>query len=74
VASAQSYAGELARLVAPSSMKTIKQQIYQHLNVTPDVAMEASLNLMERSIEQPDFKEGVASYLEKRDPSFRPVV
>jgi enoyl-CoA hydratase/carnithine racemase len=73
VAQAQEYARELARSVAPSSMKLIKQQVYSHLETGSQAAMAFSINLMERSIQEPDFKEGVASFIEKRDPNFRPV-
>jgi enoyl-CoA hydratase/carnithine racemase len=73
VAEAQSYARELARLVAPSSMQTIKRQVYEHLNTSPQVAMAESLALMERSLTQSDFKEGVSSFVQQRDPLFLPV-
>jgi enoyl-CoA hydratase/carnithine racemase len=51
----------------------IKQQVIrsfdQHLVEAHDEAVE----LMKASILRPDFKEGVASFLQKRLPNFTPV-
>jgi enoyl-CoA hydratase/carnithine racemase len=67
------YADELATLSAPSSMKAIKHQVWSHLSMSVEEALADSNELMVASLREPDFKEGVASFLEKRPPAFRPV-
>ncbi|MEM7276094.1 MAG: enoyl-CoA hydratase, partial [Actinomycetota bacterium] len=67
------YADELAGNAAPLSMAIMKQQVYRHPLLPLDEAMEESNALMRASLRRPDFKEGVASFLEKRAPSFTPV-
>jgi enoyl-CoA hydratase/carnithine racemase len=67
------YAEDLALHSSPTSMAVIKQQVIrsfdQHLVEAHDEAVE----LMKASILRPDFKEGVASFLQKRLPNFTPV-
>ncbi len=48
----------------------MKQQIYRHLNMTLGEAMKESQQLMDESLKQPDFGEGVKSFMEKRPPQF----
>ena len=70
---AVAYATDMAANVAPMSMAVIKQQVYNHPLLPLDEAMAASNALMKASLTRSDFKEGVASFLEKRPPSFQPV-
>ncbi len=67
------YAADMATNAAPMSMAIIKQQVYTHPMMALDDAMAASNRLMAASLGRADFKEGVASFLEKRPPNFQPV-
>jgi enoyl-CoA hydratase/carnithine racemase len=67
------YARELAAQCSPASMATMKRQVYADLASTlPDALAEAD-RLMLASFTAPDFVEGVASFLERRDPRFAAV-
>lgn len=70
---AVSYATDLGRFSAPASMKIMKYQVWNHLDMSIDDALAESNRLMAESLTRPDFKEGVQSFLEKRDPDFSPV-
>jgi enoyl-CoA hydratase/carnithine racemase len=64
------YAGELAAHCSPASMAAMKRQVYADLERTlPDALAEAD-RLMLASFTAPDFVEGVASFVERRDPRF----
>jgi enoyl-CoA hydratase/carnithine racemase len=64
------YARELAAQCSPASMATMKRQVYADLASTlPDALAEAD-RLMFASFTAPDFAEGVASFLKRRDPRF----
>ena len=67
------YAGELGRYSAPWSMAQMKNQIWSQLDMARTESLEESNRVMAESLKRPDFKEGVASFVEKRDPSFEPV-
>ena len=67
------YARDLAANCSPSSMATIKQQIYRHVALDVDAALADSNRLMASTLGSKDFREGVASYLEKRPPRFAPL-
>lgn len=66
------YAKQMASSAAPLSMAIIKDQVYRHRAMSVDEAVEESIELMNASLQRPDFKEGVDSYLEKRPPAFQP--
>ena len=68
------YARELGRYSAPWSMAQMKNQIWSQLDMARTESLEESNRVMAESLKRPDFKEGVASFVEKRDPSFEPVV
>ncbi|MEX0941165.1 MAG: enoyl-CoA hydratase-related protein [Pseudomonadales bacterium] len=67
---ARAYIEDLAEHAAPLSLMIMKQQVYKHLNTNLEEAMQESNKLMAESLERDDFKEGVASFLEKRPPRF----
>ena len=56
-----------------SAMAVIKRQIYGHLAMDVDGALAESNRLMATTLGSKDFREGVASFLEKRPPKFAPV-
>lgn len=70
---ARQYIVELARNVSPASIMVIKQQVYRHLMMTLGPAMEETNRLMEESLTRPDFREGVRSFLEQREPAFKRI-
>jgi enoyl-CoA hydratase/carnithine racemase len=49
---------------------TMKRQVYLHMMRPLNEAMDESNRLMAESLARPDFREGVASFIEKRPPSF----
>ncbi len=64
------YARELALNCSPASMATMKRQVYADLDrALPDALADAD-QLMLASFTAPDFVEGVASFVERRDPRF----
>ena len=64
------YARELAASCSPTSMATIKRQVYADLERGLHEATEAADQLMLESFAAPDFVEGVTSFIERRDPQF----
>ena len=66
------YARDLATNVSPTSMAVMKQQVYTHPSMPIGEALAESNELMRASLRRPDFKEGVASFVEKRRPDFAP--
>src|SRR4051812_24003766 len=70
---ALAYGRDVASNCSPASLATIKRQVYAHSVATLDQALEESDRLMRQSLKGPDFKEGVASYVEKRPPAFAPL-
>lgn len=74
VSEAVSYARDLGRYSAPWSMAQIKRQVWGQLDEARSDALEESNALMRESLQRPDFKEGVQSFVEQRDPNFEPVV
>ena len=67
------YLREIAGVAAPNSLMMMKRQIYRHLNAELRPAMEESNAWMDASLARGDFKEGVASFVERRPPKFAPV-
>jgi enoyl-CoA hydratase/carnithine racemase len=67
---AQDYVRELARTSSPTSMAIMKRQVYTELHAGLGAAERNAIALMRESFERSDFAEGVASYLERRDPKF----
>ena len=75
VAEAIAYARDLARFSSPRSMAAIRRQVWSDLGRGWTEANEAWLAVMRRYNDagNPDFAEGVASFVEKRPPSFAPL-
>ncbi len=73
VGAATEYAGELARLSSPTSMRDVKRQVWGDLTASLEESVERAESLMAASFDRPDLAEGVASYLERRDPQFPPL-
>lgn len=67
------YAADLAENVSPSSMSVMKRQIYGDYNKDVATASKDALVLMGQSFGRPDFKEGVQSFVQKRQAAFPPV-
>ena len=67
------YVQQLADSAAPVSLQVMKRQIYRHMNMSPGDAMAESTQLMDESLLRDDFKEGVASFMEKRAPAFSKI-
>jgi enoyl-CoA hydratase/carnithine racemase len=67
------YARDLAANCSPAAMAAIKHQVYRHYETDLATALRESNELMIASLKRPDFKEGVASFVEKRAPRFAPL-
>jgi enoyl-CoA hydratase/carnithine racemase len=67
------YARDLAVNASPKSMATMKAQVYRHLHMQENEAILEANKLMTRSFSFPDFREGVQSFVEKREPNFEPL-
>lgn len=64
------YARDLAANCSPAAMATIKSQVYRHWDEDLPSSLSASDALMAESLREPDFREGVASFVERRAPRF----
>jgi enoyl-CoA hydratase/carnithine racemase len=64
------YARDLATKVSPRSLAVVKRQVYNAHFQTLEEAMADSEREMLEAFQSEDFKEGVAHFLEKRDPLF----
>ncbi|MEM6701932.1 MAG: enoyl-CoA hydratase [Acidobacteriota bacterium] len=69
----RAYLEMLAANSAPNSLRSIKAQVYRHLNMGLGDSMRETNDLMAESLQHEDFKEGVNSYLERRPPKFERV-
>jgi enoyl-CoA hydratase/carnithine racemase len=66
------YARDMAANCSPTSMAVMKRQIWSHLDKGLGEALAESDQLMLESFTRPDFPEGVASFVERREPNFAP--
>jgi enoyl-CoA hydratase/carnithine racemase len=66
----RAYATELTTLSSPRSIAVMKRQIYDALFQDLATATAIADEEMVKSFESEDFKEGVASFLERRPPKF----
>ena len=60
------YARKLADSVAPGSARETKRQIYRDLHRDAASAVTEAERLLETMIRDPDYKEGVKAWMEKR--------
>jgi len=70
LATARGYIEDLAAHASPTSIMVMKRQVYLHLMRPLHEAMEDTNRLMAESLTRDDFREGVASFVEKRAPAF----
>ena len=70
---AVAYAQDLADNCSPASMAAIKSQVYGDFGATLDESAARACAEMTASFRRPDFKEGVASFVEKRQAAFPPL-
>ena len=64
------YARRMATECSPSSLATIKRQLWADFDRTVTESATESLELLARMLREPDFKEGVAALQEKRLPTW----
>jgi enoyl-CoA hydratase/carnithine racemase len=67
------YARDLAVNCSPTSMAIMKSQVYAALEQGRDEALASANELMLASFGRDDFREGVASFVERREPAFPPL-
>lgn len=67
---AQEYLRSIASTSAPMSIMMMKKQVYRHLMQDLGDAMDESTRWMDESLARDDFKEGVASFVERRPANF----
>jgi enoyl-CoA hydratase/carnithine racemase len=67
------YARELATQCSPASMAQMKRQVYAAMEEPMAEAVAEADRLMLASFAEPDFAEGVASFMERREPRFAPL-
>lgn len=70
LAAAYDYARELIRNVSPASMAATKRQIAEDLHGDVGSSVAKSEQLLRDMMREPDYAEGVAAFLEKREPRF----
>lgn len=62
------YARELARTVAPGSLRATKHQVYADLHRDAATAVDDADDRLRAMMREPDYREGVRAFLEKRSP------
>ena len=67
---ARDYAVQLATMASPRSMGVIKRMAYTAQFQTLGEACDLAVDEMVQSLGSEDFREGVASFIEKRKPNF----
>lgn len=67
------YVQELAQKCSPTSLAVMKQQVYSEWSERLGPSEKAARRRMVDSFGRPDFKEGVASFVEKRAPRFQRI-
>jgi enoyl-CoA hydratase/carnithine racemase len=65
------YARNVARTVAPGSARESKRQIYRDLHRDAASSVRAAEALLEQMAREPDYREGVKAWMEKREPAWR---
>jgi enoyl-CoA hydratase/carnithine racemase len=67
------YVNDIVENVSPTSIAVMKRQVWEGVQTDLATSNELADKAMAASLKAPDFKEGVASFLEKRKPQFAPV-
>jgi enoyl-CoA hydratase/carnithine racemase len=62
------YAANLIATVAPESLRQTRWQMYRDLHRDVAASVDDSETLIGEMMRQPDYREGVAAFLEKRPP------
>lgn len=70
VEDALTYARSIAAEISPSSLRTMKRQLWSDLAQPLDASIAESTELLHRMVGEDDFKEGVRALQEKRLPRF----
>ena len=70
---AVAYARDLGRFCSPAAMADIKRQVYGGYEQDLERATNDAAALMVASFARPDSREGVTSFVQKRDPAFPPL-
>ncbi len=65
------YAKQLLSTVAPGSLRETKRQIYTDLHRDVRASVEEAAVLLDEMMRDPDYREAIAAYREKRLPSWR---
>lgn len=73
LADALAYAQDIADNCAPQALAVAKEQLWSELREPLERARVEALTLWRTMREHADFKEGVASYVERRKPRFAPL-
>ena len=73
VQDAVKYLNDIAATSAPQSIMMMKRQVYRHLNRELGDSMNESTKWMDESLARGDFKEGVQSFVERREPNFSKI-
>jgi enoyl-CoA hydratase/carnithine racemase len=66
------YAKRLIATVSPGSLRETKRQIYTDLHRDVRSSVEEAADLLDRMMKDPDYREAVAAYREKRSPHWAP--
>lgn len=67
------YADQLAANCSPVAMAAVKAQVAADWYRSPDASLAEAVEMVADPKRRPDFAEGVAAYVEKRPPRFRPL-
>ena len=66
----KAYIRELAATSSPASLMYMKNQVYRHLTLPLGQSMADTNRLQDLTVTLPDFREGLQSFLERREPRF----
>jgi len=70
LAATRAYARDLVARVSPNSLRQTRWQIYADLHRDVAASVRESERLLAEMMREPDYREGVAAFLDKRAPSW----